>query len=222
MENLFGVTDAETGRIKRTGQWVPSKTEEPSWYARPDDAPDESIFTTDTLKGKTLGQKLNITLVSPRPCKVTTGKVLIKTVSGQPGVINRNVGKGKIFLLGFCLQDTYFKTWQDENKKARDQLRGLIQALTKKAGLQAHVYSSNPDIEASVRANEHEGFLFVINHEAENIETTVQLADLDFKIDRITNLADDRLLKFRKKRGCIEMNISVPVGETRLFHLTAE
>ena len=219
MEALFGVESAKTGRIRRSGHWVPLTKKEPYWANRPENPPDESVFDTDPLKGTALGQSLDLTLVSPRPCVVTTAEVLVKTDSGQPGVIHRRVGKGRAFLLGFCVQDTYFKSWQDEKEASRAQLRGLIRAMTEMAGVRPHVYSSNPDIEASVRANEREGFLFVINHETKKPDTTVRLADLDFEIGRIVNLADDRPVPFRLKAGLAELTVSAPLGETRLLHV---
>jgi len=222
METLFGVTSAKTGRIRRTGHWVPRVKGEPYWDNRPANPPDESAFTTDTLKGSALGQSLDLTLVSPRPCTVTTAEALIGTASGQPGVIHRKAGKGRAFLLGFCVQDTYFKSWKDENPASRAQLRGLMRAMTDTSGVRPHVYSSNPDIEASIRANGREGFLFVINHEAKAPETTVRLADLDFPIGRIVDLADDRAVPFRQKEGVAELTVSAPLGETRLLHVLAK
>ena len=219
MEELFGVKAAKTGRIRRSGHWVPRTKAAPYWANRPENPPDESVFTTDSLKGAALGQSLDLTLVSPRPCTVTTAEVLIKTASGQPGVVHRRISKGRAFLLGFCVQDTYFKSWQDEGEASRGQLRGLIQAMTKTAAVRPHVYSSNPDIEASVRANDREGFLFIINHETQKPDTTVRLADLDFEIGRMVNLADDRPVLFRQKEGLAELTVSAPLGETRLLHI---
>ena len=220
MEELFGVTGAQTGRIKRTGHWVPyANTHKPGWQLRPADAPDESVFTTDTLKGEVLGQKLDLKLVSPRPGRVTTGECLIETGSGQPALMRRKVGQGQVFLLGFCVQDTYFATWQDGDEAGRDQLRGLLRAITEQAQVQAHVYSSNPDIEASVRTNGREGFLFVINHEAKRPDTVVHLAGLDFEIGKIIDLADNREAPFSRKDGRIELKVKAEIGEARLFRL---
>ncbi|MBN1341408.1 MAG: hypothetical protein JXQ73_01945 [Phycisphaerae bacterium] len=219
MEELFGVKDAKTGRIKRSGHWVPRVEGGPYWANRPQNPPDESVFTTDTLKGTALGQPLDLTIISPRPCTPTSGEVLIKTTSGQPGVIHRNVGQGRAFLLAFCLQDTYFRTWQDDKAAPRAQLRALIRAMTESAGVRPHVYSSNPDIEASIRANKREAFLFIINHEAQEPDTTVRLADLGFKIGRIIDLTDDRSVTFLRNEGAVELTVSAPLGETRLLHL---
>lgn len=222
MEELFGLKDANTDRILRMGHWVPYRSQEAEWMFRPENATDESIYCSDTLKGTALGQEIDLTVVSPRPGTVTTGKVLLKTASGQPGLVHRKVGSGQVFLLCFCVQDTYFKTWQDKNNTARRQLRGLIRAITETAGVRAHVYSSNPDIEASLRANENEGFLFIINHECNEPETTVELFDLDFEIGDIVDMADGKPISFHKKNGLVKLQIEAKFGETQLFHLVSQ
>jgi len=219
MPELFGVERAKTDRIRRTGHWVPRVTGGPYWDGRPPQSPDESHFATDAVKGSALSQPVDFTLVSPRPATVTSGQVLLKTASGQPALVVRHVGQGCAFLLGFCLQDTYFKTWQDDKPAAREQLAGLLAAITKTAGIAAHVRSSNPDIEASVRANQREGFLFVINHEAPRPETTIHLADIGFKIATIVDLADGKPIPLTREADVVQLLLSVPVGQTRLLHV---
>ncbi|MHB8897991.1 MAG: MBL fold metallo-hydrolase, partial [Thermoguttaceae bacterium] len=220
MEELFGVKDAKTGRVRRSGHWVPYKKRPPIWANRPADPPDESSFTTDVLKAETLGVALDLVLVSPRPATATSAQVLASTVSGQPAVVRRGVGRGQVFLLGFCLQDTYFKTWEDDNAAGRQQLRNLLAAITRAAGVTAHVASSNADIEASVRANGREGFLFVINHEATVPETTVSLADLPFPVGAVTDLESGQAVTFRPEgQNEIQLDFSVPLGEVRLCRL---
>ncbi len=221
MEGLFGVKDAETGRIHRFGHWVPRVQSDPNWANRPENPPAESIFKTDRLMGSALGQTVDMEVVSPRPGTVTTGDVLLKTVAGQPGVIGRQVGKGQVFLLCFCLQDSYFKTWQDGNEATRRQLRRLLRALTMKAGVRPHIHGSNPDIEGAIRANAHEGFCLVINHEAGSPDTTIRLADLDFDIGEIIDLADHRPVPIQQEQGVTELKLTVPLGETRLLHVRA-
>lgn len=221
MEELFGVKDAKTGRIRRAGHWVPYKTRPGIWANRPPNPPDESVYDTDTLKAQALGTTLDLTLVSPRPCTLTTAQVLAATASDKPAVVHRNVGRGQVFLLGFCLQDTYFKTWEDDTPTARDQLRDLLAAMTRTAGIRPHVASSNPDIEAALRANDREGFLFVINHESEVPETTVHLADLPLPVGAIVDLASGRNVPFtRGTHDTIKLDFSVPLGEVRLCLLT--
>jgi len=217
-EQLFGVTNPQTNRIPRTGHWVP-KTENPYWVFRPKDAPDESVFKTDQLEATILGNRLNLTLVSPRPCTPTTAAVLAATTSGKPALTHRKVGKGQVYLLGFCLQDTYFKTWQDKNPAARAQLRNLLNAITTAANIRPHVHCSNPDIEAALRASDTEAFLFVINHEAANPDSIIQIADLKFPVTYLVNLADEKPVAFTRHSGCIQLQTSLPIGQTQIIHL---
>jgi hypothetical protein len=221
LEELLGVKDAKTERIRRAGHYIPN-VERPGWVFRPADAADESVFTTDKLSGAALGQSLDLTLVSPRPATLTNGVSLATTASGRPGVIARKVGLGQAYLLGFCLQDTYFKTWQDDQRQARDQLCGLLRAMTREAGVRSHVWSSNPDVEASLRANRDEAFLFLINHEAQDPTTQVELADLPFPVGQIVNMADDRPVDFQSKDGVVRLTMPVPLGETRLLDVRSQ
>ena len=177
------------------------------------------MLVTDSLQGASFGQSLDLTLVSPLPCTATEAEVLAATASGKPGILLRGVGKGHAFLLGFCLQDTYFKTYQDGNEAARNQLRGLLHAMTETAGVKPHVYSSNAEIEATVRASGKEAFVFVINHEAPTADTAIQLANLGFEIGAITNVGGDQPIAFEKRDAGCEFALNVPLGETRILHV---
>ncbi len=221
MNDLFGVTSAATGRITRTGHWIGFKNEPARWDFRGPEAPDESIFTTDALKGSVLGHPVDLTLVSPRPCTITTGSVLAKTANGSPALVHRASGKGNAYLLGFCVQDTYFKTFQDRNAAAREELGGLFGSITAKAGLRSHIRSSNPEIEASLRANAKGGFLFVINHEAERSGTRIQLADLGFTLGGIVDVDTGKKVNFTAKNGVVELRTEAGKDKARIFRLIA-
>ncbi|HOZ45195.1 MAG TPA: hypothetical protein PLO37_03690 [Candidatus Hydrogenedentes bacterium] len=221
LEDLFGVKDMAGGRIRRTGHWVPYKTQDPIWANRPADFPDERVFPTDTIDATALGQPLNLTLVSPRPCTATAAEVLASTTSGQPAILRRRVDQGHVFVLGFCLQDTYFQTWEDDNAAARAQLRGLLTAMIRETGIRSHVHSTNPDVEAAIRSNGREGFLFIINHEAQTPETTIRLADLGFDIGGIENLDTGQPVAFTQGEGnAVELSVSVPLGEAQILYLS--
>jgi hypothetical protein len=185
-------------KVQQVPLSVPVATGAPAWANRPPNPPNESKVITAAIHGAVLVQPLDLTLASPRPSIVTTGETLLKTAAGQPAIVSRSVGKGRVFLLGFCLQDTYFKAWQNAKPAAREQLANLLLAMTAAAGVQAHVCSSSPDIEASVRANAAEGFLFIINHESSSPETTVRLRDLDFKLFTFRILKGDDFRGFRR------------------------
>jgi hypothetical protein len=145
--------------------------------------------------------------------------VLLKTAAGQPALLHRRVGRGEVFLLGFCAQDTFFQTWQDGDEGTRDQLYALLRALTQKASVQPHVWSSNPDIEASLRANAKEAFLFVINHEAVSPRTTVSLAGLEFPVGRIVDLENGSEVPQTRAHGAALLQVDTASGVTRLFHV---
>lgn len=222
MQELFGVKDAKTDRVRRTGHFVKMGNGQSVWHFRPEGSPDESNPPTDKVQGAALGQPLDLTVVSPRPATVTSGEVLLKTAAGNAAIVTRSAGKGRVFLLGFCLQDTYFKTWQDDRPAARDQLAGLLKAMTQTAGVRARVRSSNPDIEASVRAGKTEGFLFVINHEATTPAAEISLCDLGFELGGIVDLADGKPVAFEMKQGAAVLNVAAKVGQTRLLRLTSK
>jgi len=94
-----------------------------------------------------------------------------------------------------------------------------LHSLTKDAGLHAHVYSSNADIEAALRTNGKEGFVFVINHEAEKPETQVRMADLGFRVRRIIDVADGQAADFRETGDVITFSVAAPRDKPRLLHL---
>lgn len=218
MESLFGVRDAGTRRITRSGVWVPS-LEKPHWFIPPAPEDNESAITTDLVKGTAFNREFNFRIVSPRACNVVTGDVLLQTLSGHPAVVHHRVGNGQAYLLGFCAQDSYFQTWKENDSKSRDQLRDLLHELTESAGVRPHVYSSNADIEAALRINAKEGFLFVINHEAASDNTRVQLADLDYSVSEILDLADGRKVRFEQKDGVTSLDLTVPKEKPRLMRL---
>jgi cytosine/adenosine deaminase-related metal-dependent hydrolase len=209
-------------RIQRAGHWVPYKSQGPTWANRPENPPDESVHATDALKATVLGQPFGIKLVSPRSCTVTSGTALAETNSGQPALVRHAVQSGQTFLLGFCLQDTYFQTWEEDNPSARAQLRNLLHAIADEIGVRPHVYSSNAGIEAALRANDREGFLFVINHEAQDPSVKVQLRDLPFKVGEIVNLEDSGPVAFTNNDGTVGLDLSVPLGEVLLLNVRPE
>lgn len=223
LENLFGVKDAKTDRIRRFGHWVPSKDQPPFWANRPENPPDDSIFTTDRWEGPALDQTISLTLVSPRPCVVTEAEVLSKTTSGQPALIRRKVGSGRAYLLGFCLQDTYFNTFETNDDAGRRQLYALLHSITQDAGRQAHVRSSNPDIEAALRAHSSEAYLFVINHETNACDTTVYLNGLAFPIGAAIDINSGLPVSSATfNNGAATLRLSVPLGEAAIIRLQQE
>ncbi len=121
--------------------------------------------------------------------------------------------------MGFCLQDTYFKTWQDDKPAAREQLAGLLYR-DDQGGRRA---SPCPFIEPGHRglgAGQREGRVPVCHQPRGRApETTVRLADLGFEIGQIVDLAGGQAVRFTEQKGGVELSLSVPLGQTRLLHM---
>ncbi len=221
MEQLCGVRDALTARVEREGQYVPY-ADKPVFreMARPDQV--EAAITTQ-VRGTALGRRFDLTVASPRPCTVQHADVLLRTVTGQPALLTRSEGRGRVYQLGFCLQDSYLETWLAEDARSRAQLHTLLRAVTDHAGLRAHVWSSNPDVEATVRASTLGGYLFLINHEAPDGRTSIALNDLPFRLSRMTDLETGRSVPYRRTAaGVITLTAEVPFGTTAIYRLNAQ
>ncbi len=198
---LFGVDAAATGRVKRSGR----SSEEAS---------------TAAVRGNSLGGSYDFTVASPRLCRVTDGEVLLKTQDGQPALIRRKSGRGTAWLLGFCAQDSYFQAWKTDDGNTRRQLYGLLNAIARKSGVRSHVHSSNPDVEASVRASAREAYLFVIDHEAPVKTARIRLADLPFKIRRVTDIASGKEVPFKRQGRTCMIDADLSGGVTKIMRLT--
>jgi hypothetical protein len=170
--------------------------------------------------GSAFGEDFDFPVVSPRVSEVKDGKVLLRMKTGAPAVITKQVGKGKVYLIGFCLQDSYFETWKNSDDSTRFQLRTLLKSIFNNSGISSHVYSSNPDIEASVRAGMKEGYLFVINHESRNPQTEVFVKDLHFPIGKIVDVETDMPVRYRRENDGVQIQINAPVGTTRLLKIS--
>lgn len=218
MEDLFGVGECETGRISQEGQWVPFVNLPPKMSFPPDVVSGKKI-KTDFIKDSVFGSAYNFKIISPRNCQVTLGKEWLKMESGKPALIVNNFGKGKSYLFGFCIQDTYFRTWLNNDISGRTQLRNLLSGVFKDANISSHIYSSNPDIEASLRANDEQGFVFIINHEAMDSATTVSLHDLPFFIDKIVDIQTGNPVAFKEVNGGWSFKVEAALGRTRLLKL---
>jgi hypothetical protein len=218
MEQVLGVRNAVTRRVPRSGVWVPS-LENPHWMVPPLPGEESPAIPRGEVAGKAFEHNFDFKIVSPRPCEVTTGEVLLRTRAGQPALVRHRLGKGQAFLLGFCAQDTYFQTWQDEDEASRRELRDLLHALTEAASVRARVRSSNAEIEAALRANAREGFLVVINHQASEPRTRIRLTGLEFKLGGIVDVEDNERLHFQESGGAIVLDVTVAHDRPRLLRL---
>jgi hypothetical protein len=245
MEKLFGVKHAQTGRIlwpaevrqmrpapevkkpRVPGKSVGSKpTTKPATRKILTTLPMPPSFVgtpatqpTARLAGSALGIEMDIPLVSPRPCITTSGKVLLQTSLGDPGVIKSGYGKGNLYLLGFCLQDTAYEALRSRDTKASAALAELMAAMAEQSGVRSHVHSSNPDVEAAVRTSDHDAFLIIVSHEAADGASHVWVRDLPFVVDKIVDVASGRDITVQRGRERVELEVEAPTGVTRLLHL---
>jgi len=217
MTQLFGVSHADTGRLVQQGQWVPFATLPPKLSFPPANENQVMEIKDGDVKGKAFGSVYDFHTISPRAAEVTSGTILLKTGSGQSALLRRKSGKGTVYFLGFCIQDTYFRTWKNNDSAGRRQLQDLVSHIFRDAAVYPHIHSSNPDIEASVRANKKEAYVFVINHESGDPGTVVKLADLGFRIRKITDIKTGNQILFSKNKNSVEFSIQSPFGTTRLL-----
>jgi hypothetical protein len=220
MKDLFGVQDASVDRVKRTGIWNSSLTH-PHWFMHPTPGEDEDAVTGENISGNAFGESFFFRTISPRPCKPTTGEILLANAKNNPVLIRKRSGKGQAFLFCFCMQDTYFETWKNQDLASRADLHRLLRTVTRSAGVTPHVFSSNPDIEACLRANSANGYVFVINHEAEHPTTRVRLSSLDFTVAEIFNITEERKIEFRDLNRTMFFDIVVPREKPQLLRLLA-
>ncbi|AHF16196.1 hypothetical protein NIASO_15635 [Niabella soli DSM 19437] len=219
MPQLFGVSRAGTDRIVQQGQWVPFTMLPPKLSFPPEETTTEEI-KSDEIKGTVFGAACNFRVTSPRIADITTATPLLTMHSGAPALLRSQAGKGKAYLLGFCLQDTYFQTWKNEDSAGRRQLRELVANIFRDAAVYPHIHSSNPDIEASVRASKKEAYVFIINHESGEPGTLVQLENPGFRIGKITDIGTGQPVAFSNHNGRVAFSILAPIGITRLLRVS--
>jgi len=220
MAELFGVQDAQVGRVKRSGVWVPSLTR-PRWFVHPSPGDDEDAVVGENITGKVFGESCSFRAISPRACQLTTGEILLEGTKDAPALIRKKYGEGQAFLFGFCMQDTYFQTWKDQDLTSRASLERLVHAVTREAGVVPHIVSANPEIEACLRANHESAYVFVINHEAEDSKTSVGIADLEFAVAEIFNVTEGRNVKFQVLDHTIVFDAEAPRQKPQLLRLLA-
>jgi hypothetical protein len=222
MLKLFGVSNAETGRIIQEGHWVPYSKIPPVMVFPPAEGYKTPGFKTDAVSGNAFGQTYQFTVASPRVCSISQGKMTLRMESGSPALVINKTGKGKAYLFGFCIQDTYFRTWKESDTRSRDDLMRIIGSVLQNTGVNSHIWSSNPGIEAAIRANSHEGYLFIINHEENQPETIVKLRGLEFIPSQIVNIENELPVAFNNVNEGIELKISAPLGTTKVFRISGK
>jgi hypothetical protein len=143
--------------------------------------------------------------------------VLLQTTSDHAALVRRVLGKGKAYLLGFCVQDSYFQTHKAHDERSREQLRTLIRTVTEDAGVRAHVSSSAADV--ALRANSRAAFLFVVNHGAKSSRTTVRLSDTGFTVARIVDLSNQPPVPFERSKSGIGLVVGVEPQQPKVLRI---
>ena len=224
MSKLFGVSSASMDRALQKGQWNPFSTLPAQWAFGLTTPPPEPVKILAKAVGSAFGGSYDFNVITPRNCLNVDGSVVFKMESGQSMLTQKGVGKGKTYLLGFCLQDTYFQSWKTADLASRSQLYDLMHNIFSDSEVRSHSYSSNPDMEVTVRANDKEAFVFVINHESTNAITDVTLADLGFKVGEIMDVEWGRPVAFTSDGDITKFTVlafeGTPTGVTRLLRVT--
>ena len=214
MNGLFGISRAETDRVIQEGFYDPQESLTTSQSAKK--IPEIKL---DTVFGQAFGEKFQFKIVSPRAISITSGNVELTMKSGHAGLVSNHLGKGKAYLFGFCMQDTYFQTWKDSSSVNRSNLMGLISKVFKNTGVQPNIWSSNPGIEATIRANSKEGYVFVINHEESNPSSVVKLGKMEFLPAKLVDIETGLPVDFIESNGGIEFVVHQPIGRTQILKI---
>jgi len=187
---MFGISSAQTYRVNQVGLRIPCTIATPYWE-----------FLKEEWKApeKTFDKAKDFRVVSPRHCVAQGAKVKSVMESGESLLLTHSYGKGKTYLFGFCLQDTYLQTYLDENATGRAALHDLVNSVFKATQIKPVAHSSNPDVEVAMRKGDKEAFLLVINHEAEDPHTTLTLSDVGFQVGKVVDLHSGKELKFQRK-----------------------
>jgi hypothetical protein len=224
MNELLGVSTASTDRVLQKGVWNPFSILPAQWAFKLKTPPSEPVKTFAKAAGSAFGKKYDFNIVTPRNCKKSDGIAVFNMESDQPMLIQKEAGKGKTYLLGFCLQDTYFQTWKSGDLESRSQLNDMMHNIFADTKVHSHSYSSNPDMEVTVRANKKEAFVFVINHESTNAITDVTLEDLGFEVGEIRDVEWGRTVDFKNEGNLTKFTVlaveGTPTGITRLLRVT--
>ncbi len=222
LSDVFGVDEASTDRIKREGQWVPfvRLPQKMSFPAADGVEASEAVF--DHLAGRgPCGGEFDFKVTSPRTIEVAGGApAVIDMLSGVPALTSKTTGAGRAYLLGFCVQDTYFQAWKEYDENTRSQLAALVGELFSDAGVVSHVHSSNPDVEAGLRAGPGTAYLFVINHETHLSPTVITLSGLGFTPGRITDVESGRNVPFTSSPKGAKLAFDAPFASTHLLKVT--
>lgn len=199
LKEVFGVSSADTYRVRQQGHYIPCTTEEPFWLFMEDKefkTPEKVYDKCDDFK-----------IVSPRHCVADGAKVKSKMDSGEPLLLVNKFGKGRTYLFGFCLEDTYMEIFKDNDEAGRAAIEEMMHKVFKKTKAVSSTYSSNPYVEVALRKSDNEAFAIVINHEAEDPSTRAVVRDLGFKVGKVIDVRSGDEVKFKKVKDGIAFDV---------------
>ena len=216
--DLFGVQSTHGDRVQRSGVWIPSQAQ-PHWFIAPSTDHDQDLIAGEIVDGTAFNSRFNFRAISPLVFHPAGADVLLKTAQGDAALTYRQSGNGKAYLLGFCMQDTAFVAWKDGDNASRRSLQQLVWTITQQAGAIPSVHSTNPDIEASLRANVSDAYVFAINHEAGDVSTQLSLAEPEFPVTAIQNVSERHPQPFQISQRRIVLDLQVPRERPQLLRL---
>jgi hypothetical protein len=215
MAKIFGVSDAETGRL----EWPVLKPQLPTVAFRVTHPMFSGIYRGGRVIGELFQQLTEFPVASPRHLQLAGATALMDSVTGGPAFTVNELGKGRAYLLAFCVQDTDFLAHATGNSETLKGVANIFRAISVNTHIRAHVRSSNPDVEAGLRANEKEAFLFVISHEAKDGKAEIEVRDLPFEVKQIKDVANNDDVKFDRQGKTIKLQVDAPTGATYLMRL---
>jgi len=107
---------------------------------------------------------------------------------GTPALLERSVGKGRVFLLGFNLTSTYKQAYERELTDRLSALSRFLSGVFARAGVQPYVRSSEPDVEASYLDGDGPFTIVAFNHATTPKKAVISAHDLGFAPQHVVDL----------------------------------
>ena len=129
---------------------------------------------------------------------------------GTPALIERTVGEGRVFLLGFNLTSTYKQAYERQFTDRMSVLSRLVRGVLAEAGVQPYALSSDPDVEASYLDGDGSATIVVFNHTTTPKEAVISAHDLGFAPQYVVDLLRCEEVPCRVDAG--ERTLTVPLA----------
>ncbi len=141
-------------------------------------------------------------------------RVLARFANGEPAVVEKSLGKGKAVLVGSFLALAFERHHEASTGR-------LLLALARAAGVSPEVEVSGPgtsEVEVRRLVDERFQFLFAFNHSSAAMDATISIR-LPWSLDEARDLADDRVVQFRKTGGKTIFQKRLNAGEIWVLRL---